>query len=91
MESKSTHIRIDRDLKEQAQQLFFKLGMDMTTAINIFLRQAVKEQAIPFRIGEPSPNIETLEAIAEVQRLKKDPNKKSYASFAELLEDIDHA
>ena len=35
------------------------------------------------------PNAETLEAIAEVQELKKNPNKKTYNSFAELLEDLD--
>lgn len=35
------------------------------------------------------PNAETLEAIAEVQALKKNPNKKTYGSFAEILEDMD--
>lgn len=90
MTVKSTNIRIDQDLKEKAQQLFSSLGLDMSTAVNIFLRQAVKEQAIPFRIGEPSLNAETLAAIEEVQRLKADPHKKSYGSFAELLEDLDN-
>lgn len=53
MAGQSTNIKIDPDLKRQAQQLFADLGMDMTTAINVFLRQAVREQAIPFRIGAP--------------------------------------
>ena len=69
MSTQSTNIRIDTELKRQAQQLFSDLGMDMTTAVNIFLRQAVREQAIPFRIGEPArPNAETLEAIARCGR-----------------------
>ena len=53
MATKSTNIRIEQNLKEQAQKLFASMGLDMSTAINIFLHQAVKEQAIPFRIGEP--------------------------------------
>lgn len=52
MAGQSTNIKIDPELKQQAQKLFSELGMDMTTAVNIFLRQAVREQAIPFRIGE---------------------------------------
>ncbi len=53
MAGQSTNIKIDPELKKEAQKLFSELGMDMTTAVNIFLRQAVKEQAIPFRVGEP--------------------------------------
>ena len=53
MAGQSTNIKIDPELKKEAQKLFSELGMDMTTAVNIFLRQAVREQAIPFRVGEP--------------------------------------
>lgn len=53
MAGQSTNIKIDPEVKKQAQKLFSDLGMDMTTAVNIFLRQAIKEQAIPFRVGEP--------------------------------------
>ncbi len=60
----STHIKLDEDLKGAAQQLFSSLGMDMTTAITIFLRQAVKEQAIPFRVGDPQESkIHTKEEV----------------------------
>ena len=46
-------IRMDTDIKQQAQELFAKFGLDMTTAINIFLNQAVMEQSIPFKIHIP--------------------------------------
>lgn len=46
-------IRMDTDIKQQAQELFAKFGLDMTTAINMFLNQAVMEQSIPFRIYIP--------------------------------------
>ena len=46
----SLNIKIDRDLKTQADILFNRMGMNLTTAVNVFVRQAVQEQAIPFRI-----------------------------------------
>ena len=49
----STNIKIESELKQDAQKLFETLGMTLSTAVNIFLRQAVREQGIPFRIGDP--------------------------------------
>ena len=49
----STNIKIDADLKQQAQELFADLGMNLSTAINIFLKQAVRERSIPFHVGDP--------------------------------------
>ena len=89
MAAKSTNIKIEQSLKEQAQQLFASLGMDMTTAVNIFLRQAVKEQAIPFRIGEPIPNIETLETLAEVKEMKEHPELyKGYTDVDQMMKEL---
>jgi len=42
------NIRTDSEIKAQAQEVFASLGIDMTTAINIFLRQAIRTQGIPF-------------------------------------------
>ena len=47
-------IPVEKDLKEHAENLFEHLGMNMTTAVNIFLRKAVDEAAIPFSISEQS-------------------------------------
>lgn len=44
-------IRVDKDLKERAENLFIRLGMNMSTALNVFLRKAVNEDAIPFAIS----------------------------------------
>ena len=85
----SMTIRMNREVKQEAQELFALLGMDMTTAINIFLRQAIYFRGLPFDVRIDIPNEETLAAIEEVQELKKNPNKKTYGSFAELLEDLD--
>lgn len=83
----STNIKIDPELKEQAQDLFESLGMNLTTAVNIFLRQSVREQAIPFRIGEPVPNAETLQAICDARRGVG--LSRGFTSVKELMEDLD--
>lgn len=80
----STNISIDADVKKQAQELFASLGIDLSTAINIFLRKAVLEQGIPFDVRVAKPNAETIEAIEEGRRMAHDPNAKSYASVEEL-------
>ncbi len=83
----STNIKIDPILKEQAQDLFESLGMNLTTAVNIFLRQSVREQAIPFRIGEPVPNAETLQAIRDARNGVG--LSRGFTSVKELMEDLD--
>ena len=50
-------IRVDRELKEQAENLFDRLGMNMSTALNVFLRKAVEESAIPFHVSTNSASI----------------------------------
>ena len=47
----SMNLRIDKNLKKDAEKLFESLGINMTTAINIFLRQSVRDQGIPFQIS----------------------------------------
>ena len=44
------NIRVDNDVKKEAQDVFSSLGLDMTTAINIFLRQAIRQRSIPFAV-----------------------------------------
>ena len=70
--------RIDSELKAQADTLFAQLGMNMTTAFNIFLRQAVREGCIPFNITINTPNSETIAAMLETERLLNDPSTKRY-------------
>ena len=82
-------IRMDSDLKTQADALFAELGMNLSTAFNIFVRQAVREQSIPFIIANRQPNAETLAAIEEVQKMKADPSLgKSYTDVSQMMEDL---
>lgn len=56
----STNISIDADTKVKAQELLAEFGLDLSTAVNIFLSQMVRENAIPFVIGRDVSNTETL-------------------------------
>ena len=80
---------MDKGIKEQAQELFSEFGLDMTTAINMFLRQSIREHKIPFELRLSTPNEETLEAIREVQQMKKDPSiGKSYDNVADMMREL---
>ena len=84
------NVRMDTNLKHEAENLFSDLGLTMTSAINLFLRQAVREQSIPFHITRAErPNAETLVAMQEAIRIARDPNAKSYATAEELFKELD--
>ena len=61
------NIKTDSSLKKQAEKLFAELGMNMSTALNVFLRQAVRERRIPFEITEIVPNAETIQTMEDVK------------------------
>ena len=88
MSTTNVTIRIDEDLKKQAEDLFSDLGLNMTTAFIAFIKQSVREQRIPFMLTRNIPNKETQSAIEEIQELKKLKNKKTYSSFSELVKDV---
>ena len=63
----SANISIDVEVKKQAQELFARLGMDLSTAVNIFLRQSIRTQSIPFMITAEVPNDVTLSAMESAE------------------------
>ena len=83
-------IRMDTELKKQADAMFSDMGLNMTTAMNMFLRQVVRQGRIPFEIATDIPNTETLAAIKEMDDMirGKIPAKR-YSSTKELFEDLD--
>ncbi len=75
------NIKIDRDLKAEADRLFNEMGMNLTTAVNVFVRQAVLERAIPFRINRGIPSTGATGSI--VQR------RAAMQEIRDLLADVD--
>ena len=78
-------IRMDVDLKMKADALFAELGMNLSTAFNIFVRQCLREGRIPFDISLNQPNRTTAEAMAEAERIAKDPGAQGSSDLDELF------
>lgn len=81
-------IRMDSDLKAQADSFFGELGMNLSTAFNIFVRQSLRKGRIPFDISLNQPNKETVAALLEAERIAKDPSVKGYTDLDELFTDL---
>lgn len=81
-------IRMDTDLKARADSLFEELGMNLSTAFNIFVRQSLRDGRIPFEISIQQPNKETVAAMLEAERIAKDPSVKGYTDLDELFADL---
>ena len=79
---------MDSDLKAQADALFSELGMNLTTAFNIFVRQSIREGGIPFDLSTNHPHNETLAAMLEAERIAKDLSAKGYNDLDELFADL---
>lgn len=82
------NVRVDENVKKQANELFEELGLDMSTALNLFLRQAINYGGIPFEIRKP--NAATLAALEEAEQIKKGKLKaKKYDDLNELFADLE--
>lgn len=68
MKNVNVTFRVDDELKKQAETLFAELGMNLSTAFNIFLRQSVREQQIPFNVSKNVPNAVTLAAMDAAEK-----------------------
>lgn len=86
MANTNVTIRMDNELKKQAEELFAALGLNMSSAIGVFCRQAVRLGKIPFELAVDMPNAETLAAIDDVNNNRN--MSKAYDDMNELLEDL---
>lgn len=84
MTTTNLNIRTDKDIKETAEKIYSRLGLNMTTAINMFLRASIRENGIPFDLKLNIPNDETIKALDEGTMIANDDNVKSYDSIDDL-------
>jgi len=82
-------VRLDSQLKADAENLFSDLGMNLSTAFNVFLHQALIVQGLPFQLKRKQPNMTTIAAMKEAIELANDPNAKTFCSIKELMEDLE--
>lgn len=89
MATTNINVRVDNDLKTQAEALFADLGLNMSTAINMFLKSAVSHDGIPFEVKRYAPNAETRAALAEYDEMKKNPAAyKRYDSIDDVFGEV---
>lgn len=86
MAQKNINIRMDENLKEQFDHLCNELGMNMTTAFNIFAKTVVRQRRIPFDISLDVPNAETVAAMKDVDNNRN--MSRSFDSVEELMRDL---
>ena len=81
-------VRMDSDIKKQCETLYGELGVNLTTAINVFLRQSLRVGGFPFDVRLDQPNKETIAAMLEAERIAKDPSIKGYSDLDELFAEL---
>lgn len=81
-------VRMDSKVKAQVDELYSSLGMNMSTAINMFVRQCLRERQLPFQPSLNIPNQETIRAMEESNEMIRTGNFKSY-TLEEALQELD--
>jgi DNA-damage-inducible protein J len=78
-------MRLDPQIKAEVEKIYSGYGLTLADAINVFFHKSISERGLPFDLR---PNRETLEAIAEVQEMKRHPERyKGYRDVDELFAD----
>ena len=78
-------VRMDSDIKKQCEAIYGEIGINLTTAINVFLRQSLRAGGFPFDVRLDQPNKETMAAMLEAERIARDPPVKRYSDVEEAL------
>ncbi|MFR7350000.1 type II toxin-antitoxin system RelB/DinJ family antitoxin [Peptoniphilus sp.] len=84
MTSTNLNIRTDKEIKEAAEKIYSSLGLNMTTAINMFLRASIRERGIPFELKLNIPTDETIAAIEEGRIIANDDSVNAYDNIDDL-------
>ena len=82
-------VNVPTEVKEESNNILNDLGLNMSTAINMFLKKVIFERGIPFEIREPRPSKKLLEALKELDYMESHPDKyKSYSNIKDLKKDL---
>ena len=82
--SSTITVRVEDKTKKEAGAIFKEIGLDMSSAINVFLKQVIRSKGIPFPVSMDTPNSITLKAIKDAEKGKM----ASFSSIDELMEDL---
>ena len=84
MANTNLNIRTDIDVKKKANAIFQELGMSMTTAVNLFLKTAIRENGIPFSLKLEIPNEMTIKAIEEGRKIAGNKEIEGFSNIKDL-------
>lgn len=88
-ETTNLNVRVNKDEKKAFEDLCNAIGINLTTAINIFIKKSLREYRIPFELDADRPNQETLDAFAEAEKIKANPTlRKRYKDVDQMMEEI---
>ena len=85
------NVQVDARDKEQATNILKDLGLNMSTLINMTLKQVIKREGLPFDVSNPKPSKELLEALQEGEEIEKEiraGKRKGYRNANEMLRSI---
>lgn len=80
-------IRTNKEIKDMARDIYSRLGIDLTTAVNVFLRQSIRYKGFPFDVNLEVPNSATRKALGDA--LNEDDLYGPFETIDELMEDLD--
>lgn len=86
------NVQIDTKTKQEATAILSDLGLSMSTAINLFLKQVIKRDGLPFKVTNPKPNKELLEALQEGEQIIRDlesGKRKGYSNIQDLIKSLE--
>lgn len=82
------NVCVDSGIKKQCEELYSELGMSLTVAINVFMRQSLRYGGLPFRLRKSKPNELTASAMLEAERIAHSVETKRYSDVEEALQEL---
>jgi DNA-damage-inducible protein J len=85
----SLNIRLDEDIKKTAEKVYAHYGLSLAEAVTVFIHQSCNIGGLPFDLRPMRPNVETFAAMAEAERISRDPSVKGCRNMAAMFEELD--
>ena len=89
MPQATINVRVDGEDKKRFEQFCSDTGMNISVAINMFIKAVLRESRLPFAVESDLPNAATIAAIEEGEKLLRDPKARRFHSVDELFEELD--
>ena len=85
----SLNIRLDSEVKKAAESVYSHYGLSLAEAVTVFIHQSCNVGGLPFDLRPARPNAESLAAMAEAERISRDPSVKGHRNMAAMFEELD--